>query len=201
MPRPAASSETATASDPAASTSPSGAAGADWQIIQRALRAWLAARVPQSDLDDVLQDTLARILVQLPKLRDDAAILGWSHRVAQSALVDFYRRRARRLEEALTTEPEVAVGPETLNGEVAAWLLPMLQTLADEDREALELAELAGLSQRELAERWGLSPSGARSRVQRARARLRDKLERCCAIERDRRGNVVDYRAKGSDCC
>lgn len=69
------------------------------------------------------------------------------------------------------------------------------------------MTEIEGLSQREMATKLGLSASGARTRVQRARKLLRAELQRCCAIVRDRRGNVVDWerrrlrRKKGSDCC
>jgi RNA polymerase sigma-70 factor (ECF subfamily) len=39
----------------------------------------------------------------------------------------------------------------------------------------------------------GISLSGAKSRVQRARQQLRDMILDCCRVERDVRGNVMDY--------
>ena len=48
----------------------------------------------------------------------------------------------------------------------------------------------------------GLSLSGAKSRIQRARAMLRKSLLDYCEVEFDRRGNAVNYRAHGEcdDC-
>jgi RNA polymerase sigma-70 factor (ECF subfamily) len=56
----------------------------------------------------------------------------------------------------------------------------------------MRLADFEGLSQQELADRAGISLSGAKSRVQRARQQLRDMLLDCCKIERDSRGGVVE---------
>jgi RNA polymerase sigma-70 factor (ECF subfamily) len=60
------------------------------------------------------------------------------------------------------------------------------------------LTEYQGLSQKQLAERMGISLSGAKSRVQRAREKLRDMLLRCCHFEFDRRDHIVNYEQR---CC
>jgi RNA polymerase sigma-70 factor (ECF subfamily) len=51
-----------------------------------------------------------------------------------------------------------------------------------------------------VAEELGLSLSGAKSRVQRARRKLRAALLSCCRFELDRFGNVLDWHPKGSAC-
>ena len=65
-------------------------------------------------------------------------------------------------------------------------------------RQALILTEYQGLSQKQLAEQVGISLSGAKSRVQRARDKLRDMLLRCYHFEFDRRGHFVEYYER---CC
>lgn len=69
----------------------------------------------------------------------------------------------------------------------------MVELLPKPYREAMRLADFEGLSQQEIADRMGISLSGAKSRVQRARQQLREMILDCCHVERDRRGNVVDY--------
>jgi RNA polymerase sigma-70 factor (ECF subfamily) len=56
----------------------------------------------------------------------------------------------------------------------------------------MKLADIEALSQQEVADRTGISLSGAKSRVQRARQQLREMILDCCKVERDARGNVVD---------
>ena len=76
------------------------------------------------------------------------------------------------------------------------WLDEMIGELPDSYREAVQLSEVEGLSQREVADRIGLSLSGAKSRIQRGRGMLKDALERCCRFEFDGRGNLMGYDPK-----
>jgi RNA polymerase sigma-70 factor (ECF subfamily) len=69
----------------------------------------------------------------------------------------------------------------------------MVDELPDTYRDALLLTEYQGLNQRQMADRLGISFSGAKSRVQRARRMLRDMLLTCCHFELDRRGAIIDY--------
>ena len=67
--------------------------------------------------------------------------------------------------------------------------------------EALVLTEFKGLTQKQLAERLGISLSGAKSRVQRGRDKLKEALLDCCQLEFDRRGQIIDCTPKDNDCC
>ena len=72
--------------------------------------------------------------------------------------------------------------------ELATCLTPLMGTLSSGDQEALRLIEFEGLTHVEAARQFGLSLSGMKSRVQRARVRLRSALDDCCRIALDRRG-------------
>ena len=76
----------------------------------------------------------------------------------------------------------------------------MVESLPADYREALILTEYEGLTQRALAERLGLSFSGAKSRVQRAREKLKAMLLDCCHFEFDRFGKIIDYQPNCA-CC
>ena len=84
--------------------------------------------------------------------------------------------------------------------ELATSLKPLIGKLAVADREALRLIEFEGLTQVEAARRLGLSVSGMKSRVQRARLRLRSALDDCCRIALDRRGGVLGYEGRSDEC-
>ena len=77
----------------------------------------------------------------------------------------------------------------------------LLESLQATDREALQ-AIAKGATQEEFASEVGLSPTGARSRVQRARSRLKDAFTTCCRIEFDGTGKVHDWHRRGTrdDC-
>jgi RNA polymerase sigma-70 factor (ECF subfamily) len=69
----------------------------------------------------------------------------------------------------------------------------MLDGLSPDQKTALYLTEYEGMTQRDLVAELGISVSGAKSRVQRARARLKALLLDCCHFELDRRGKVVNF--------
>jgi RNA polymerase sigma-70 factor, ECF subfamily len=77
----------------------------------------------------------------------------------------------------------------------------MIYSLPEPYREALVLTEFDGLSQQQLAERLGISLSGAKSRVQRGRQQLKEMLHECCTFEFDRRGKVIDCTPRTKTKC
>ena len=80
-------------------------------------------------------------------------------------------------------------------------MLPMIQSLPEKYRDAVMMAEVDGLTQKEIAGKLGISISGAKSRVQRGRAIMKGMLLDCCRFYFDRRGNIIDYdrRSPSSD--
>ncbi len=91
-------------------------------------------------------------------------------------------------------------GPADLRAELAACMEPLMARLPAFYRDALQLTDLAGLTQAEAATRVGLSTSGMKARVQRARSQLKALFVLCCEIELDRRGGIVDYQPHNDPC-
>jgi len=187
------------------STIEGGAASALWSDFAAPLGAFLARRAPPGvDPDDVLQEVFLRIHKHLPGLRETERINAWIFQIARNALADAMRARRRfhATEDRLAAEnPEAddSIGEASGAGqELALCLAPMIARLGEPYREAIELAELHGLTQTEAAKRVGLSLSGMKSRVQRGREQLKAMLLACCRIEVDSRGGVVDYARRDS---
>src|SRR6266568_2402510 len=94
--------------------------------------------------------------------------------------------------------------PDEPFDDVVSDLVPYVKKLVDnlphDYRQALILTEYEGLTQRELAERLGISISGAKSRVQRAREKVKLMLLKCCHFQFDRLGRIIDYEPNCA-CC
>ena len=65
----------------------------------------------------------------------------------------------------------------------------------------LVLTEFEGLTQKEMAERLGISLSGAKSRVQRGRQQLKQMLLERCEFEFDRLGRIIDCKPRTKEAC
>ena len=69
----------------------------------------------------------------------------------------------------------------------------VLAELTGTDRQAIRFCDIDGRSQQELADLLGLSLSGAKSRLQRARQHLREKMESGCQVRFDESGSVCGF--------
>lgn len=167
-----------------------------WTAFGERLGRFIRKRVQNdADADDLLQEIFAKIQAGL---KDVENLEAWLFQVARRAIIDHFRGKKRV--KALPLDVAENLPAKDVAGLVSSWLEPLMEGLSKEDREALRLTDLEGLPQKELAGRLGLSLAGAKSRVQRARERLKGLLEACCDIELDRRGNAVDYTPKGGSC-
>ena len=164
-----------------------------WEPFVDALRGFVARRVPAAEADDVLQDVLLRLHQAAPTLRDAEKAEAWVYGIARRTVADHFRQRPT-LEGTDDTDAlaDPAAPPENLavfrgdhdvHEEVLSWLRPFAEALPEPDRTAVLLADFEGRTQQEVADRLGLSLSGAKSRVQRARVRLGDALRACCEVE------------------
>jgi RNA polymerase sigma-70 factor (ECF subfamily) len=174
-----------------------------YATLRAGLRRFVRRRVDDWHVDDLVQEVFVRMQSHAGELRDEQRLAGWAFRIAANVVADHHRRAKTRGVHAERTEPdELPVERETTdeNATVAGWLRPMIALLPAEYAEALELVELQGLTQREYAERAGLSLSGAKSRVQRGRKMLEGIVRACCDLEQDARGNVIGYSRRGESC-
>lgn len=177
---------------------------ADWREIEQRLRPFVARRVASAaDVDDVLQEVFLRLARGLPELRDQDRLAPWLFTVAKNVVTDHHRRAMREPIAQGTRPEEPAPEPETderLLGELSSCVARFITELPDDYREAITMVELDGVSQKDAAERRGLSHSGMKSRVQRGRAALRRRFEDACALELDARRKVIECEPRGCGC-
>jgi RNA polymerase sigma-70 factor (ECF subfamily) len=186
-----------------------------WRELRARLHAFIARRVENpADVEDLLQEAFLRIHQHLSTVRDTGRLLPWIFQLVRNVITDYYRAASRRHEipghslgdnEGDTGERESAASlhsnEHTLHRyDLAPCLTPLIERLPEHYREAVRLVEMEGLPQRELSERFAVSLSGAKSRVQRGRDKLKDLLLHCCQVELDKRGNVMDYHPEAEGC-
>jgi RNA polymerase sigma-70 factor (ECF subfamily) len=164
------------------------------------LRGFVRRRVASdADADDVTQDVLTRLVQHGPPT--SGSVHAWLYTVARNVIIDRSRTRRDPVNLDVTELPEPSPATDGAERELARCLRPMMASLSADDRAVLERVDLDGESQTDLARELGLSMSGAKSRVQRARQRLRAALEGCCAIALDTRGAPIDFHRLGGTSC
>ena len=174
-----------------------------WETFHAPLQQFIRHRVSDdATAEDLLQDVFLNIHQHVDTLKDVKKLESWIYQVTRNAIIDYYRsiRTTTTLEDPEALQLAEDLPDEDVISELFPCVRAMVTSLPAQDRQALILTEYQGLTQKELAERLGLSLSGAKSRVQRARAKLKQQLLACCHFELDRRGYVIDYQPRCA-CC
>lgn len=202
------------AADPALDRAPardeggSGAAGAfacvarAWEAHEAELRGYLRHRVADAEAaDDVLQDVFVKAMRQGRAFCTLDNPRAWLFQVARNAVVD--RLRVLRKLEPLTDELAEST---PLNSEPIAPIAALsgcvartLSELLPEDAAILRACDLEGQAQRAFAESHGLSLPAAKSRLLRARQRLRDRLTTVCQVTFEPDGSVCGHAGRKNE--
>jgi RNA polymerase sigma-70 factor (ECF subfamily) len=135
----------------------------------------LLARLPASEVPDLVQDVFLRALGTLHTLRDPAAFVPWLSTLARRIATDQYRSGRSRFERPMEDPPAPSTPPE-LTAEGLA-VLEALSRLPETYRETLLLRLVEGLSGREIARVTGLTEGSVRVNLSRGMRRLRAELE------------------------
>lgn len=173
-----------------------------WQQLSKDLHRFILSKVNNKmTADDLLHETFIRLHAHIGSLRDETRLQSWIYQVTRNVITDHFRKTKPTISEIPETGAEEQPEDHSVMAEAVQDMIKFMKQMPPEYCEALCLTEIDGLSQKEYAERIGISYSGAKSRVQRARVLLRDMLMKCCHYESDRYGTVLEIHPTGCCCC
>lgn len=164
-----------------------------WEKHETELRRFLRHRTgDDAAAEDLLQEVFLRALRQKNGLCGIDKPRAWLFHTARNLLID----RMRLTKEQVELPDDLACAAEEAPPPVDSLTqcLPrVLAELSAQDREAITLCDLEGMTQQDYARRIGLSLPAAKSRVQRARARLKARMSEACQVSFDAAGQVEGF--------
>lgn len=179
-----------------------------WVELKTNLHRFITRRANnEADADDILQEVFIKIHSNIGRLRDTTKVHSWVYQITRNSIIDYYRSRRSDLSldaspEAFDISREELPDAEAEREEIMECLRPMVARLPDEYQKALVMSDVQGITQAKVAGELNLSVSGAKSRVQRARGKMKDMLLDCCHFQFDRLGRAVAMDSKdcGTSC-
>jgi len=165
-----------------------------WDQFNTELKRFICQKIGHEDhCQDILQELYLKIYINQGKIAEAQNIRAYIFQMAHNALTDHHRRTARKSTLSTDTLPEQEPATEEPAQEygLTGCLRSMIATLPEIYSQALILTELDGLTQKQFADKMGISLSGAKSRVQRAREKLKEEILKCCRYEFDKYGNII----------
>ena len=174
---------------------------AAWHELGDRLRVYVARRVNPGDADDVVQSVMVKLLERRGEIEADS-VRAWLFTVTRNAVAEYYRQRRPSID--LETFGDVAESDasdpaDRTIGDLSDCLDPMLRMLGASDAEVLRRIDLEGEAQTTLAAALGVPLSTLKSRVQRARTKLRAAFDACCAIDLAPNGSPIAFE-RGPAC-
>jgi RNA polymerase sigma-70 factor (ECF subfamily) len=187
-------------------------AGPDFREVHDALRPrvlrYLARMAGEAEAEDLAQEVFAKVSRGLGDFRGDADLSTWVYRIATNTALDRLRRRGKPAESVDPSVVDAIVIAEsdrnvwtdeirqTLEGrvirdEMNACIRDVINRLPENYRTVIILGDLEGFQDREIAEILGLSLRNAKVRLHRARAQLRQALEKACIFYRSEENELA----------
>lgn len=146
----------------------------------------------EADAEDVTQEVLLQVIRKLDTFRGESQLGTWLHRVTVNAALAYRQKRANRQKHetgpVLDDQTEVSgpIGPVNrwnvspdepmLAAEQTRLIEDAINTLPEPFRDVYVLADVEGLPNAEIGDMLGLSVAAVKSRLHRARLRMRDAL-------------------------
>lgn len=164
-----------------------------WSACQHELLGFLRHRLGRpEDAEDLLQEVFIKALRQSSRFCAIENPRAWFFHVARNALAD-----RLRVAHTMIELPEDIPAPVSelapVVDELTQCLPRVLSELSSDDRLAISLCDIEGQPQQALAEHLGITLSGAKSRLQRARRRLKERMENACQVHYDDQGKVDGF--------
>jgi len=160
-----------------------------WLKTQGELRTFVFNKVKDKYLaEDIVQDVFLKVYTHIGMLKESEKITGWIYQIARNAITDHFRKQSKSIH---VNDLDFENAASNYNECVSFCLKEMIRHLPVKYREAIELTEFENLTQTQLAQRLHMSYSGAKSRVQRARQILREKMDQTYKIRLDAYGNAI----------
>ncbi|KZN33689.1 RNA polymerase sigma factor SigZ [Pseudoalteromonas luteoviolacea] len=169
-----------------------------WAQYRQSLKAFLHTKVASpNDVDDLLQDVLLKTHLAIENLHKPTSVKAWLFQIAHNTVIDYYRKNGihSNAQQEITWYNEAE---RNIKKELAQCIKPFIQQLPEQSAYLLEVIELEGKSQKQLADEMGLSYSTLKSQVQKARKELHGVFNACCQYDIDKHGNLIEYHQQAT---
>lgn len=164
-----------------------------WNAHKGELLRFVQARVRDpEEAHDILQETFFRAMRQPKGLDEVGNRRAWLFQAARNLVIDRFRLSKEQVSVPDNLVAEIDSNAKPVDA-LSQCLPKVLSTLSDEDRQAIVLCDIDGLSQQAYATQSGLTLPAAKARIRRARQRLRSRLVEMCRVHFDERGNVCCF--------
>lgn len=167
-----------------------------WLAYKDALRNYILKIVKDDDTaNELSHEVLMKVYSSCCSGNKIRNVRSWLFQIAYNTCMDYFKRQTKRgcLCEDIASEED-----DLIYKKAGEFIEPLIQLLPEKYARPLEMADLKGFKQQEVAEILGLSLTATKSRIQRARQMLKEQITDCFHVEVDKNGNLTAFNIKGT---
>ncbi len=165
-----------------------------WDNFNQQLYSFIYKRVNSKvEAEDILQNVFIKIHKNIEDLSDKEKLPPWIYRIARNTIIDYYRNAGRNRQIEFNEEliPQDIPPKGDLYCEIKTCLKSFVGILPEKYRQTVELSELGGMKQKDVAEKLKISLPAAKSRILRGKEMIKQHFIDCCKFKLDENGNLV----------
>ena len=166
-----------------------------WNEYKTSLLKFISIKVNnENDAQDLLQEVLLKSYQYCAKGKQILHWKAWLFKIAHNAIIDYFKKKNKFVPLEFDLNEELS--EVSLVGDASEYIKPLLKLLPEKYATPLSLADIEGINHKEIAERLNLSLPNTKSRILRARQKLKSRFLECCNIEFNEVGELIRFDVK-----
>lgn len=168
-----------------------------WLEYKNGLKFYIFKKVKNEEIaNDLSHEVLMKVYNSCCSSVNIKNVRSWMFQIAHNTTIDYLKKQNKFTDNV----------PENYDNdhydvyqEANEIVKPLMQLLPEKYAIPLQLSEIEELKQKEVAKKLNLSLTATKSRIQRARNLLKEKIIECGNLEKDEKGNLISLGIR-SDC-
>jgi len=167
-----------------------------WSDYKNGLLFYILKKIKDKEIaNDLSHEVLMKIYNSCCSNNEIRNVRSWMFQIAHNTTIDYLKKENKFTDEL----PEIFENDENNSfKEVAEFMNPLIKLLPEKYAVPLQLSDIEELKQAEVSKKINLSLTATKSRIQRARKLLKEKIIECFNLELDAKGNLLSIEIKQS---
>lgn len=168
-----------------------------WLEYKNGLKYYIFKKVKNEEIaNDLSHEVLMKVYNSCCSNIKIKNVRSWMFQIAHNTTIDYLKKQNK-----FTNKVPENYDDDDYNvfQEANEIIKPLMQLLPDKYAIPLHLSDIEEFKQKEVAQKLNLSLTATKSRIQRARNLLKEKIIECGNLEKDEKGNLISLEIR-SDC-
>ena len=167
-----------------------------WIDLNEELYKFILGKIKDEQIaKDIHQDVFLKIQNKIHQLKHTSKLTSWVYQITRNTINECYKK-CYRLKKVEFEEHHIEMNQEeedNLNDEILISMKQIIEVLPADSKKLIKLYEFEDMSHKEISKKLDIKENTSKSRLKRAKEKLKNQLDECCIFQIDKFGNVLDY--------